>query len=204
MKGDSIKPLHPKVIQQIILSLIAADTLTDSTNYALVNSGNWPTITTELLTDALDTLATIKSTDATPVFVNGGKIYHLDSVGLLTSKKHDAAKPYSWAFAHNVRPAAQALGAKGCSDCHSLSAPFHFGKIDIKTPLDFVGKKTAQMSAFNKLGSIFPGLFSFTFFFRPWLKVLMFLSCLIITIVLLVYLFKGVDRILKTIGDGIK
>ena len=78
-----------------------------------------------------------------------------------------------------------------------------FGKIDIQTPLDFVNTKTASMSNFNKLGSVFPGLFSLTFLFRPWLKILMFLSCLIITIVLLIYLFKGVDRILKYLGGGI-
>ncbi|MBC8182914.1 hypothetical protein H8E88_17560 [candidate division KSB1 bacterium] len=203
MEEDSIQPLHPKEVQQIILSLIAADTLTDSTNYALVNSGKWPNLTTDLLTDVLDTLATLKSTEAAPLFVNGGKIYQLNSEGILTSVKHDAAKPYSWAIGHNVRPAAQALGANDCSDCHSLSSPFHFGKVSIQTPLDFVDKQTVSMSAFNKLGSIFPGLFSFTFFFRPWLKVLMFLSCLIITIVLLIYLFKGVDRILKTLGGGI-
>ncbi len=203
MEGDSIQPLHPKEVQQIFLSLIAADTLTDSTNYAIINSGKWPIITTELLTATLDTLAIVKSTETVPVFVNSGKIYQLDADGKITSKKHDAAKPYSWAIGHNVRPAAQSLGANGCSDCHSLTSPFHFGKIDIQTPLDFVNTKTASMSKFNKLGSVFPGLFSLTFLFRPWLKILMFLSCLIITIVLLIYLFKGVDRILKYLGGGI-
>ena len=119
----------------------------------------------------------------------------------ISSKKHEAAKPYTWAIGHNVRPAAQGLGATGCSDCHSLNSAFHFGKVGIQTPLDFISKKTASMSTFNKLGSIFPGLFSFTFFFRPWLKVLMFMSCLVIVIVLLIYLFKGVDQILKTLAN---
>jgi hypothetical protein len=201
MDGDSIQPLPLKHVQPIFLSLIAADTLTDSTNYAIINSGKWPVITTGLLTKTLDTLATVNSTDGVPVFVNSGRIYQLDEDGNITSIKHDAAKPYTWAFAHNVRPAVQALGANGCSDCHSLSSAFHFGKVNNQTPLNFVDQKAVSMSTFNKLGSVFPGLFSLTFLFRPWLKMLMLLSCLIITIVLLIYLFKGFDRILKTVAS---
>ncbi len=201
MEADSIKPINPKKIQPIILSLIAADTTTDSTNYALISSGKWADFTTELLTQALDSLSSLDSTGAIPVFISGGKLYRLTKDGKLKSQQHKAAEPYSWAIAHDVRPAAQSLGANGCSDCHALNSPIHFGKVGIQTPLDFVDKSTVSMSKFNKLGRVFPGLFAFTFFFRPWLKVLMFLSCLVIMVVLLIYVFKGVDRILKTLAN---
>lgn len=34
---------------------------------------------------------------------------------------------YRWPIAHNVRPASQALGAGGCTDCHAEGAPLFFG-----------------------------------------------------------------------------
>ncbi len=38
-------------------------------------------------------------------------------------------KPYTWALAHDVRPAAQALGVRGCTDCHAADAAFFFGQV---------------------------------------------------------------------------
>lgn len=40
-----------------------------------------------------------------------------------------AAEPYAWPMAHNVRPARQALGASGCTECHSDEANFFFAEI---------------------------------------------------------------------------
>ncbi len=40
-----------------------------------------------------------------------------------------AAAPYAWPMAHNVRPARQALGAEGCTQCHSDDAKFFFAEL---------------------------------------------------------------------------
>ncbi len=40
-----------------------------------------------------------------------------------------AAEPYAWPMAHNVRPARQALGAEGCTQCHSDEAKFFFAEL---------------------------------------------------------------------------
>jgi len=36
---------------------------------------------------------------------------------------------YFWPLAHDVRPASQSLGIRGCADCHSMEAPVYFGLI---------------------------------------------------------------------------
>ena len=41
----------------------------------------------------------------------------------------EAAAPYTWPMAHDVRPARQALGAKGCTDCHSPDSAVQYGKV---------------------------------------------------------------------------
>jgi hypothetical protein len=40
--------------------------------------------------------------------------------------------PYRWSMAHDVRPASQALGVRGCTDCHADAAPFYY--CDITPP----------------------------------------------------------------------
>jgi Cytochrome c3 len=38
-----------------------------------------------------------------------------------------AVEPYLWPLAHDVRPARQALGARGCTECHAEDAALFFG-----------------------------------------------------------------------------
>ena len=71
---------------------------------------------TKPLTDAqiqpvLEALSADKSKGAA-VFIAAGKIYRLEG-GKVKSEEHETAKPYAWALAHDVRPASQALGARG-------------------------------------------------------------------------------------------
>ncbi len=40
-----------------------------------------------------------------------------------------AAQPYTWPLAHNVRPARQSLGAEGCLQCHSDNSTFFFADV---------------------------------------------------------------------------
>ena len=65
-----------------------------------------------------------------PVFVTGLKAYKRGSGGKLESFVTAAAAPYSWPLAHDVRGAQQALGARGCTECHSSGAPIFDGKVD--------------------------------------------------------------------------
>ncbi|MCA9133665.1 MAG: hypothetical protein KDA45_10940, partial [Planctomycetales bacterium] len=62
------------------------------------------------------------------VYISGGVGFARDGENktqILTARQlGGAADPYAWPQAHNVRPARQALGAQGCSECHRDGAPF--------------------------------------------------------------------------------
>lgn len=69
-----------------------------------------------------------KEKNAKPVLVARGKVYEATGTGV-TATTAAVAKPYRWALAHPVRPAREALGAGGCTDCHSSQSPFYFARI---------------------------------------------------------------------------
>lgn len=78
-------------------------------------------------------------------YVAGGRVYRAEEGDLpqavfprprgaargwkLVSEESPEALPYTWPLAHNVRGAGQALGAKGCSDCHASGASFFFATV---------------------------------------------------------------------------
>ena len=77
----------------------------------------------------LKKLAGEEEIEGEPVYVTGGKILELDDEGKLLSSQSEAGRPYLWPIGHEVRPAAQSLGAGGCNDCHSRDADFFFGDV---------------------------------------------------------------------------
>lgn len=93
----------------------------------------WPELTEEVIADAL--MALNKSVDGKASYISAGKLFNLDDSGQLQQQEHPAAQPYLWPIAHNVRPAAQALGVRYCTDCHATDAPFFFGDVKVDTPL---------------------------------------------------------------------
>ncbi|MDQ1257727.1 MAG: hypothetical protein QG656_2333, partial [Candidatus Hydrogenedentes bacterium] len=68
-----------------------------------------------------------------PVYVCAGQVHKL-SGDSLASSDDKAAEPYSWSFGHDVRPAQQALGVNGCTDCHADGSPLLFGKVEPGKP----------------------------------------------------------------------
>ncbi|MFO1054419.1 MAG: hypothetical protein U1F36_19535 [Planctomycetota bacterium] len=72
--------------------------------------------------------------DATPVYVSGGRAWRLAADGeSLESVATTAADPVSWPVAHDVRPARDALGARGCTECHAGDSPFVHGRLTAHT-----------------------------------------------------------------------
>jgi hypothetical protein len=199
MKGDSLQPVQIETMQPIVLSIISQDTLTDSINVAIINAGNWPKLTNAKVSRILDTLAVLDTT-CTPVYASGGKLYQLDQQNQLVSKSHTAAKPYTWPLAHDVRPAEQSLGIRGCGDCHNINAPFYFGKVGVHTAVVKDRDTFKNMTAFNRLGAIYPRIFALSFFVRPWLKILLIICSVVLTVVVVAYAARGVDKILKTVA----
>lgn len=139
-------------------------------------------LTNPQIRDVLNTLAGAAAGE--PVFIAAGKLHRLVS-GKVQSEEHDAAKPYAWAFAHDVRPARQALGARGCADCHSDNAPIYFSTVTPRGPVVAKNITSKEMIALRGDDRTLASLFAFTFNFRPMLKCIGFGSALIVLGVLL-------------------
>ncbi|MHC4642572.1 MAG: hypothetical protein ACYS32_13080 [Planctomycetota bacterium] len=163
--------------------------------------GDWPNLTEEHITKAL--LSLKKTVEGEPVYICGGKLYGLDESGeLLEPREHPAAQPYLWPIAHNVRPAAQSLGIRYCTDCHATDAPFFFGEVEIDTPLAAEEVANKEMIEFQDINSFYAWAFAFSFVFRPFLKIVALASCGLIGVVLLLYGLKALACVVNALAKG--
>ena len=148
--------------------------------------GGWAEVTTGHVAKGLGALA--KAVKGTAVYVSGGKVYKLaDGGGVAEEQGHPAAKPYMWPIAHDVRPAAQSLGIRYCTDCHATDAPFFFGDVAVDSPIAAERDKARQMAEFQDIDATYAKMFAMSFVFRPMLKIVSLCSCAVLGLVLLLY-----------------
>ena len=159
-------------------------------------SGDWPELTSEHIAKGLKALA--KSVKGTPVYISAGKLYKLDDSDTLSEEEHPTAKPYLWPIAHNVRPAAQSLGIRYCTDCHTTDGPFFFGDVSVDSPI-VAARETKKMVEFVKVRPFYTKAFAFSFVFRPWMKIIALGSSAILAGVLLLYALKMLACIAKVL-----
>ncbi len=114
-----------------------------------------------------------------PVYVSAGKVYLLDESEELTTIEHTAAEPYAWPLAHDVRPAAQALGMTGCTDCHQEGAAIFYGNV---LSLGQAPEAASRATSMYELEGLDPRLLQYwnqVFAGRKWFKLFGFVSVLI-------------------------
>ncbi|MEE9165992.1 MAG: hypothetical protein V3U24_00800 [Candidatus Neomarinimicrobiota bacterium] len=128
LDGDSVVPIIPDVVWSVAGQLISGD--------QPISAEALPVLSQEQMATVLSELESHAKVPGVPVYVTGGKIHRLAGSRGLISEDHRSARPYSWAYAHDVGPAVQSLGVRGCEDCHATDAPFFFGKVDIQTPVE--------------------------------------------------------------------
>jgi hypothetical protein len=161
-------------------------------NLALLGSGP------EILTEEQVSLALKKISELKPsqkfAYVGAGFVFSLDEAGKLQAKEHPAARAVSWPLAHNVRPAQQALGKNGCTDCHSPGSRFFFGKIEAVSALNTSHRAAALGADLMKTGQFFQFLFGFTFLVRPAFKLILAACVLVIGLLLLAVIIKVTGR----------
>jgi hypothetical protein len=186
---NNVKPVELSVVEKVVKNAFA--------DIELAPTGDWPQITKEKIAEAIKALNMIVSGKV--VYIGGGKLYSLDDSGeLLEQNDHPAAKPYLWPLAHNVRPAAQALGVRYCTDCHATDAPFFFGDVKIDSPVT-EQDSFEKMIQFQGICPSYAWAFSASFVFRPWLKIIALGSCAVIAGVLLLYALKALACIVKVL-----
>jgi hypothetical protein len=135
-------------------------------------AGTEQTLTEEQVGLVLEALAKT-SGDAEAVYISGGRMFRRAKNGTLVADGNIAAAPVVWPLAHNVRPAQQSLGWKGCTDCHSGGSDFFFAKIKGTGPL--LTKETEKLSAASAmgLGGLFQRVFGLSFIVRPVFKIVL-------------------------------
>jgi hypothetical protein len=134
-------------------------------------------------------------------YISGGKMFSLNESGAMVTNDHKAAEAYSWPMAHGVRPAAQSLGARGCTDCHSTDSAFFFGKVKGSGPLltDIVAVKS--MYQLQGLDASFHNMFGMTFVFRPIFKAVLFSVAVLIALILSAYGSLAIRKFVKAGGQ---
>lgn len=189
LKDKKVTPLNLEIVRRTA-GVILAKTKRPG-------SGDWLSLTSENIIEILKSLSSDKTIDGQAVYICGGKIYRLDDSRLLVEEEHPAAGAYLWPIAHDVRPAAQSLGVRGCSDCHSTEGAFFFGDVEVDSPLKNQKNMVKKMVDFQELDPVYARRFAFTFVFRPWLKVVTLGFCAILAAVVLLYALKALGFIAK-------
>ena len=199
-----VKPLPPSLVREIASDALGVET----DNPERIN--DWIELSEEQIGNVLKLIGEDYSNESDKdkvspeaIYVGGGNLFSLSDDGKLISVPHEAAEPYKWPIAHDVRPASQSLGSNGnCADCHSQDSPFIFGEVEVDTPINPGEEETVPMTEFGGLDPLYYQSFAFTFLFRPWMKVVVIIASVLIGLVLLLFALKGLDRIVKMAGKN--
>jgi hypothetical protein len=191
LKGGNVTPIALEIVRPIAAEIID--------NKKLPRSGDWPSLADEDIAKVLELFSSKKSTEGEPVYICGGKLHRLDDKGKLTAAEHDAAEPYLWPIAHDVRPAAQSLGVRRCEDCHLINESFFFGEVEVDSPLISERDCVKKMVEFQNLNPVYTKLFAMSFVFRPLLKVVALGSCAVLGMVLLLYGLKALACVARVL-----
>jgi hypothetical protein len=186
IKDDKVTPLKPEAVKD------AAEA--ELTTQQSEKKNDWLTLPEEQIGAVL---AKLKADDEDePVYIAGGKLYRLNAQAKVETSDHEAAQPYAWPLAHNVRPAQQSLGVNGCDDCHTIDSNFFFGEVAVDTSVASEAEAVKPMYELAGESGSYWKTFNASFVFRPMLKTIGFISCGILAILLLLYALLGLRRIL--------
>ncbi len=185
MKDDKVHPIPPEVVKKIALKHLSPAS----------SSG---VFSDEQIAATLKALVS-KSSTGEAVYVRQGKIYRRASDGSLSAEEHPAAKPYTWALAHDVRPAARSLGVRGCNDCHASDAPMYFG--ELAGPWDQAKALPVQtMAELRGESEVLTKAWSLSFAGRTAFKIFIFSAGFILALVMLHYGNRGLAALLKKLA----
>ncbi len=129
------------------------------------------------------------------VYIAAGKVFTLAADDSLSASDHSVAAPITWPLGHQVRPAQQSLGKKGCTQCHSESSPMFFAKVDGAGPLKTDKGARRSMTAFMKLDSPYQKLFGLSFRVRPLFKIFLLACVGVVGAMLALVLLLALGRI---------
>ncbi len=131
----------------------------------------------------------------TTCYIANGRKFTLSEEGVLVDENHPSAEPVSWAFGHDVRGGAQALGAKGCRECHASDTPFLFGTVTATGPLLTGRSRAVAMHTFEGVDRDFNELFGLSFAVRKWFKAALATLALLLALLALAFGLPALHRL---------
>lgn len=190
----AIEPLTPEQIAQVLQKLASAPPPKIKPADAMGGTASPTTAPTTIATSQPTSQPTPAWAQGEPVFVTGMKMYQLKD-GKLQSSFHASAQAYYWPIAHDVRGAQQALGAQGCTECHSGGAPVFNASVDSASLVAGVSDKgvmhRGMVESFGALDA-----FAVTYPLRPLLVIIGYAAAALLALVIL----KGSLRALGSRG----
>ena len=93
--GENIFPMKKDSYELIVKKVLST--------VSFKKNNSWPIINENIILNILTSFES-QTSESTPVYVSGGKVYARNSNGLSTSY-HPITDPYTWPIGHNVRPA---------------------------------------------------------------------------------------------------
>ena len=186
LNGTNLTPMLPAEVAKI------ASLPQPSSEESALDPYNTKPLTEQQIQQALTSFPADPS-KGEPVFIAAGNIHRLQK-GMVMVGEYPAAKPYAWALAHDVRPAAQALGARGCADCHASDSPMYFATVAARGPVELTNGSSKEMWEMRGDDKTAASFFAFTFHFRPLLKIIVFAAALVVLGVLLQYGLQALGK----------
>lgn len=174
LSNGVVTPLLPDAVSKAVGDKLPAQANADIER----DPYNTKPLSEEQIRDILTALGSGR-TNGEAVFLASGRLHRLVNAAL-QSEDHAAANPYAWALGHDVRPASQSVGVKGCADCHSEDSPIYFGSVIARGPVDPKLAVTRDHLDLRGDDRTVVSTFAFTFKFRPMLKVMTFGCALIL------------------------
>ena len=147
----------------------------------------------------LDGLAQRADAPGQPTLVRDGYLLVVAEGGKLVRRTHEAAVPYTWPIGHDVRPATQALGAGGCTDCHAPDAPITFGLLRDDLAAMVHAPRLQYMYELQGEGPEMMQVWATSFALRGLFKTLGFAGAIVLGCVLVLYGSQGLRALLRGI-----
>jgi hypothetical protein len=185
---------------------LPADELTDDERATLARGEREKAVTAfrEKLAEALAAVnEALAPEGATGVYVSGGVAYRLDSKQALETFEHPAAAAYAWSQGHDVRPARQALGIGGCTDCHSAGAALFEAVLTAEGPAPVVDPVRRPLQAVQGFDGEKLAAWNQSFQGRSLFKWLGLASMTVVLGTLLAYGMSGLIGVARRVaGEG--
>ena len=133
------------------------------------------------------------------VYVRNGRIFKATGKDTAVGTVDSKADPYTWALGHDVRPASQSLGVRGCTDCHAPDAPIYFGNIASPVAAD-ASLPAKTMADLRNDNQTLAKIWAWSFGWRTVFKIVAMTATALLGTLLLVYAFIGLTGLMKRLA----